>query len=113
MASSKNPLRLNALQLKTLTLFQEIARIVELSTQLEDGGHMIKRIPFPHHDHLHIGSSIVSAKDASGLTNENVWNALARKDLIKKTNFPDTLVLTKAGQDYVTWLRDDMLMTRD
>ena len=113
MALLNNPLRLNNLQLKTLALFQELSCISDYSNQLEDGGRMIQWIPSPHGDHFHIGSAIVKTKDATGLNNENVWNALERKALIKKENFPRSLVLTRSGQDYITRIKQQLILGSD
>ena len=112
MAPKQNPLRLNKLQLKTLTLFQELARAPETSTAREDGSILITSIPRPHGNHFHLGAGVVMAADATGLQNESVWRALERKALINR-RFPIGLVLTPAGKDYETNMRSQILHIAD
>jgi len=104
MPPKKNPLNLNTLQLRTLTLLQELARLPEHGTPAqEEGAILVTHIPAPHGDHFHIGSAVVMSRDASGLANEAVWAALQRKGLIV-ANFPYAAVLTRDGIDYETGL---------
>lgn len=108
-----NPLKLNPLQLRTLTLFQEMARHPELSTRNADNGEVfLSRIPSPHGNHFHIGHKVVAASDATGLHNQSVWVALERKGLIRST-FPMAATLTLAGQDYDTGIADKILHGSD
>ena len=70
--------KLNSLQNKTLALFQELAKSEETSTKIERSDDVsIMYLPTPHGDHFHIGHFVVSAKDASGFSNEKVWQAFA------------------------------------
>lgn len=108
MPASKNPLHLNALQLKTLTLLQELARSPEHAKPLPDGAVRVSNLPYPHGDHFHVGAAIVMARDANGLANPAAWVALERKGLIK-SEFPDAAVLTPAGIAYDTGLADTIL----
>lgn len=109
----KNLLNLNPLQLKTLTLLQEIARHPELSSRVEgDGEVLITNLPRPHGDHFHIGARVVMTRDASGFGNPSVWAALERKGLIRGS-FPAALTLTPAGLGYDTGLRDAILHGSD
>jgi hypothetical protein len=109
MAPKRNPLNLNALQLKTLTLLQELARLNGSPAPDEPEGHiLIGGMPHPHGDHFHLGNSIVATRDASGLANEAVWVALTRKGLIK-AHFPIAAIITPAGMAYDTGLRDEIL----
>ena len=63
----KNPLNLNALQLKTLTLLQELARSPEHATAADEPGAIIVRnLPQPHGDHFHVGAAVASTADAGG-----------------------------------------------
>jgi hypothetical protein len=112
MPPKNNPLRLNKLQLKTLTLFQELARSPETSSERGEGTYLITSIPQPHGNHFHLGQGIVMAADASGLRNESVWRALHRKTLIE-SSFPSTLMLTKAGMEYDTGLREEIIQGSD
>ena len=83
MPPKSNPLKLNALQLRTLTLLQGLASLPD-SAQRDAGGEItITRFPQAHGDHFHLGNAVVAAKDATGLYNEAVWNALARKGLAR------------------------------
>ena len=105
----KNPLNLNALQLKTLTLFQEFARMEGYSKPAEEPGHvMITRMPHAHGNHFHLGNYLLDAKDASGLSNENAWVALQRKGLVKSF-WPMGCQITPEGLAYDTGLRDEIL----
>jgi hypothetical protein len=113
MAPKKNPLNLNPLQLKTLTLFQALSQMEGVAAPHDDPsrepGHiMISHMPRPHGDHFHLGPWVVRAQDASGLSNESVWTALERKKLIKSL-FPRGCVLTPAGSSYETGLKDQIL----
>jgi hypothetical protein len=109
MPSKKNPLNLNALQLKTLTLLQELARLGGRPAPDQPEGHvLVSGMPHPHGDHFHLGDSIVKTSDASGLANEGAWAALDRKGLIKSI-FPVAAVLTPAGLAYDTGLRELIL----
>ena len=112
MPPKQNPLRLNKLQLKTLTLFQELARSPETSSAREDDGILITSIPQAHGNHFHLGAGVVMAADATGLKNQSVWRALERKALIH-SSFPMGLVLTPAGNDYETGLREQILHLSD
>jgi hypothetical protein len=82
MPPKTNPLKLNKLQLKTLTLLQELARDPTVaSSDPETGNVHIGMLPRPHGDHFHVGPYVVMASDATGLDNTGVWLALMRKRL--------------------------------
>ena len=51
---------------------------------------------------------MVSGADATGLRNQAVWVALARKGLVSDA-FPNALELTPAGLAYETGLGDQIL----
>ncbi len=109
MPPKKNPLGLNALQLKTLVLLQELARLDGRPAPDAPEGHvLVSGVPNPHGDHFHLGEAIVMSRDATGLANEGAWAALERKGLIKAV-FPVTAVLTPAGIAYDTGLRELIL----
>jgi hypothetical protein len=113
MVLKKNPLKLNKLQLRTLLLFQELARHPETSTHdAITGEATLSTLPHPHGDHVHIGSFVVSSSDASGFSNKSVWRALERKGLAR-TNFPLSITLTKSGLDYDTGLSDRLTQPSD
>jgi hypothetical protein len=108
-----NPLKLNPLQLRTLTLLQEMAKYPELSTRNEESGEVfISNIPEPHGNHFHVGRRVVMASDATGLGNQAVWVALERKGLAKAT-FPFAITLTPSGLEYDTGLADVILHGSD
>ncbi len=109
MPPKRNPLNLNPLQLKTLTLLQELAQLAgKPAPEDEPGGLAITELPNPHGDHFHLGESLVAARDATGLRNPAVWAALERKGLIRP-KLPEAVILTPAGQQYDTGLRDTIL----
>src|SRR5689334_10609239 len=107
MPPKRNPLGLNALQLKTLTLLQELACLPGYSRPAEEDG-VVVRPPGPHGDHLHLGNAVVATRDASGLRNPAVWVALERKGLIRSM-YPNAAVVTPLGLDYETGLREAIL----
>jgi hypothetical protein len=108
MPPKNNPAKLNPLQLRTLTLLQAIARISGASSKLAGGEILITQFPHAHGDHFHLGDAVVSSRDATGLENEAVWNALSRKGMIK-AEWPHQIALTPEGQAYDTGLADQIL----
>jgi hypothetical protein len=112
MPSKRNPLGLNPLQLKTLTLLQQLARLSDYSRAGDEVGTVVlTRLPQPHGNHLHIGEAVVATRDATGLRNPSVWVALERKGLVRST--PPTVVLTALGMNYDTGLRERILHPAD
>ena len=107
MPPKRNPLGLNPLQLKTLTLLQALARLPD-HAQPQEGGIMVANMPHPHGDHFHLGTAVIATHDASGLFNQAAWVALERKGLIT-SHFPDAALLTQAGQEYDTGMLDRIL----
>ncbi len=108
-----NPKKLNPLQLKTLALLQAIAKEADFADPPQaDGSIMLRRLPHAHGDHFHIGGQVVASRDATGLGNPNVWNALVRKGLILtgEGNLP---VLTAEAQAYETGLGQTLLQGGD
>ena len=113
MAPKQNPLRLNALQLRTLTILQQLARYPETSTTNADSGEvMITDLPHPHGNHFHCGDAVVLTRDATGLRNEAVWTALERKGLAK-SYYPLGIALTPDGLAYDTRLGARLLYRPD
>jgi hypothetical protein len=109
MPPKRNPLNLNPLQLKTLTLLQALAAIADHVVRREDDGSVVVGgIPAPHGDHFHLGDAVVASRDATGLSNQAAWTVLERKGLIK-SGFPHGAALTPAGLAYDTGLADRIL----
>src|ERR1700692_1246977 len=109
MPAKRNPLNLNQLQLKTLTLLQELARIAGTpAAEGDSGGRAITELPDPHGDHFHLGEAVVAARDATGLRNPSVWAALERKGLIRP-KLPEAVILPALGQEYETGRREAIL----
>ena len=109
MPAKKNPLNLNPLQLKTLTLLQELARSLNHAQQGEEPGTvLVTNLPRPHGDHFHVGAAVVRSSDATGLFNPSVYGALTRKGLVAPgpRRMP---ILTAAGLAYDTGLADRVL----
>ncbi len=108
MPPKHNPLNLNPLQLRTLTLLQALARLEGHAKPSDDGHVIVTGFPGQHGDHFHLGDAVVAARDATGLHNEAAWVALERKGLMKSM-FPMAAVLTPAGLAYETGLADRIL----
>jgi len=108
MPPKRNPLGLNPLQLKTLTLLQALAALPYAKPGEAEGSVLLTSLPDPHGDHFHLGDAVVAARDATGLRNQAVWTALERKGLVK-TQFPQSATLLAAGRDYDTGLADAIL----
>lgn len=113
MPKKQNPLNLNPLQLKTLTLLQALAKLPDHSEAApEPGAVKVFNLPHPHGDHFHLGPYVVLARDASGLGNQAAWVALERKGLIKGA-FPEECTLTAEGIAYDTGLGAQILHGSD
>jgi hypothetical protein len=108
MAPKNNPLKLNPLQLRTLTLLQAIGRTPSAAKQAPGGEVTITQFPQAHGDHFHLGDAVVAGKDATGLYNEAVWNALTRKGLAR-AEWPHQITLTTEGVAYDTGLANEIL----
>ena len=67
MPPKQNPLRLNKLQLRTLSLAQVLTRDPNTGKLDEATGDAeLLRIPQTHGDHVHVGKLVVSAQETSG-----------------------------------------------
>ncbi|KAA0688720.1 hypothetical protein [Azospirillum brasilense] len=111
MPPKKNPANLNPLQLKTLTLLQELARLEQKPVEGEEGAFQVTNLPHAHGNHFHLGSAVVASRDATGLTNEAVWTILERKGMLRRD--PGYGVVTAEGMAYETGLRDSILHRSD
>jgi folylpolyglutamate synthase/dihydropteroate synthase len=107
MPPKANPHKLNPLQLRTLTVLQGLASLPDFAVQEPSGEITVQRFPQPHGDHFHLGNAVVATKDTTGLFNEAVWNALARKGLAK-TDWPHRITLTIEGLQYDTGLGNEI-----
>ena len=109
MPPKHNPLKLNPLQLRTLTILQAVAQLPGFAMRGPSAGEFtVERFPQPHGDHLHLGNATVSAKEMSGLYNEKVWHALERKGLAR-ADWPHRIILTAEGVSYDTGMADALL----
>ncbi|MBI3677122.1 MAG: hypothetical protein HY243_10975 [Proteobacteria bacterium] len=109
MPPKQNPLNLNPLQLRTLTVLQALAAIPTAAIDgPAQGERTVRQFPQAHGDHFHLGDAVVAGKDVTGLYNEKVWNALARKGLAR-AEWPHSITLTTIGLTYVTGLTDEIL----
>ena len=81
-------------------------------TDEASGDTTLLQLPHAHGDHLHIGRFVVSAREASGLSNPAVWTALNRKGLARAEG-PVAVTLTAAGLAYDTGLGDRFLAPSD
>ncbi|HEX2582260.1 MAG TPA: hypothetical protein VHL08_09855 [Dongiaceae bacterium] len=107
MTAKKNPANLNPLQLRTLTLFQAIAKS-QSNAPDANGNTRIEALPHAHGDHFHLGPYLVKGSDATGMSNPAVWAALQRKGMIEG-QFGIALALTPAGLEYETGLAETIL----
>jgi hypothetical protein len=112
MPPKRNPLNLNPLQLKTLVLFQALAKLPDHAQPADDDAVLVGNLPHPHGDHFHLGDAVVLSRDATGLQNQAAWVALERKGLIR-SNFPLAAVVTKEGLSYDTGLAGAILHRAD
>lgn len=111
--AKKNPLKLNALQLKTLTLLQQLARSPNHAQPGdEEGSVFVTNFPAAHGDHFHVGDAVVLARDATGLANPNVFAVLERKGLLRSM-FPLGAMLTAEALAYDTGLAGQVLHRAD
>jgi hypothetical protein len=108
MSPKANPAKLNPLQLRTLTLFQVLARIPQASAAQPGGRIAITQFPHAHGDHFHLGDFTVATSDATGLENQAVWNALSRKGMIE-AEWPHRIALTPEGLAYDTGMANEIL----
>ena len=107
MPPKSNPLKLNPLQLRTLTLMQGLASLPSAANREANGEVTVHTFPQPHGDHFHMGNAVVATKDATGLFNEAVWNALSRKGLAL-ADWPHRITLTVDGLQYNTGLAEEI-----
>ncbi len=113
MAPRNNPLNLNPLQLRTLTLFKALATLDGHARPGPGEGEItITNLPLAHGDHFHLGKWVVLGRDATGMKNMAVWVALQRKGLMRG-QFPDNVVLTPSGLAYDTSLAGAILHAGD
>ena len=109
MTQNANPLKLNPLQLRTLTLLQALGRIPQaMEAGPGEGEVTIRRFPAAHGDHFHLGDAVVRGADATGLTNQAVWKALEHKGLAR-CDVPNAVVLTIEGVVYETGIAHEIL----
>lgn len=107
-----NPKKLNPLQLKTLAILQALASERDFAEPGPDGTVAIHTFPLAHGDHFHIGRAVVLARDATGLANPNVMNALARKGLLLGAP-AGVAILTAEGLVYDTGIAGAILHAID
>jgi hypothetical protein len=113
MTKKQNPLSLNPLQLKTLTLLQALAKLPDHGKAADEPGSvMVNNLPQPHGDHFHLGPYVVLARDATGLQNPAAWVALERKGLIRSM-FPMACIVTASGMGYDTGIGSQILHGSD
>ena len=105
-ATRPNPLKLNALQAKTLAILQVLAGLADYAEPADAEGRIVLRqLPRAHGDHVHLGAGVIAAKDANGLFNPAVYGALERKGLAVLVG-GGRPALTAAGAAYDTGMPD-------
>lgn len=113
MTARPNPLKLNPLQAKTLTILQALAQAPGAASEPDaEGAVTLRYLPEPHGDHFHVGPAVVRSRDATGLANPAVHGALARKGLLVQGT-DGRPRLTAAGLAYDTGLTDAILFRPD
>jgi hypothetical protein len=113
MPPKVNPKKLNPLQAKTLTILQVLAADSHWAQKDPVTGlPFITGFPGAHGHHFHVGPYVVAGADATGLRNEAVWVALARKGLAEN-KAPFGIALTEEGLAYDTGLKDKILHGSD
>lgn len=113
MDTRPNPGKLNTLQLKTLAILQALAAADGYAEPADDEGRVaLRSLPRPHGDHFHVGRAVVASRDATGLANQAVFGALARKGLLAQTP-SGAPALTPAGLAYDTGLAQQILHGAD
>jgi hypothetical protein len=109
MPPKQNPLKLNPLQLRTLTLLQALSRLPSAAASGPGPDEItIQHFPQAHGDHFHLGDAVVAGKDTTGLYIDKVWHALERKGLAR-ADWPHRITLTPQGLQYETGLADEIL----
>ena len=109
MPPKQNPLKLNPLQLRTLTLLQALARVPNAAVGGPGPGEItVQQFPQAHGDHFHLGNAVVRGSDATGLYNEKVWHALERKG-VARADWPHRITLTAVGVSYDTGIVNEVL----
>ena len=104
MPPKNNPAKLNPLQLRTLTLLQAIARIPGAANPTAEWRYRHHPIsPCPWRSFPSGRCDGCRGRDATGLENQAVWNALTRKGMIR-SEWPHQIALTPEGRDYETGL---------
>src|SRR3546814_1404920 len=69
--AKKNPLKLNALQLRTLTILQQMARSPNHAQPGdEEGSVLVTNFPTAHGNHFHVGDAVVLASRSEEHTSE-------------------------------------------
>jgi len=113
MVAKRNPLKLNRLQLKTLTILQALVTSGDAVALGDPAKKLsIPWLPSPHGNHFHVGDYAIYTGDASGLENISVWTALARKGLVEGMP-PGPTYLTNLGATYDTGLATKVLHKLD
>jgi hypothetical protein len=110
MPPKNNPLNLNPLQLKTLTLLQHLAKSPGFNAPGQgEGGILVPTHLHAHGNHMHVGDAVVMTADATGMGNPAVFTALERKGLVRAAQQPGAVELTGDGIAYETGLADKIL----
>ncbi|MCB9942040.1 MAG: hypothetical protein H6851_00250 [Geminicoccaceae bacterium] len=113
MAPRANPKKLNALQLKTLTILQYLTRFEGWSHPADENGDVtLKGLPSAHGNHFHVGDAVVATRDTSGLFNAAVYTVLEKRGLVRPSG-NGLPVVTREGIEYETGIADQILHTSD
>src|SRR3546814_614236 len=111
--AKKNPLKLNALKLRTLPILQQMARHPHPA---QPGGEecvvLVTNCPTAHGNHVHVGDAVGLARDAGGRGNPNGLASLGRKGLLRSRH-PMGALLTAEALAYDTGLADQVLHRPD
>ena len=94
-------------------LLQILAKDSDSSLKIDDSEDIkITQLPHAHGNHMHVGSYVITSKDANGLSNNAVWVALSRKGFVRE-NWKDEIVITAEGLAFSTGLEEKFISASD
>src|SRR3546814_17279578 len=109
--AKKNPLKLNALQLRTLTILQQMARSPNHAKPGDEEGRvLVTNFPKAHGNHFHVGDAVVLDSDAGALGNPTAFDILEGKALLRP---PHTICPRVDDRKEVVWEQGESVVLDD